>query len=47
MIELIAPPQVEDIKDVPLENPIEVDPSLILMTHEDSNSSTQPLFTHN
>jgi hypothetical protein len=38
---------VEDTEEVPLDNPTEVDPSLILMTHEDSNSSTQPLFTHN
>jgi hypothetical protein len=30
-----------------MENPTKVDPSLILMTQEDSNASTQPLFTHN
>jgi hypothetical protein len=38
---------VEDIEEVPLDNPTEVDPSLILMTQEDLNASTQPLFTHN
>ena len=38
---------MEDTKEVPLDNPTEVDPPLIIMTHEDSNSSTQPLFTHN
>jgi hypothetical protein len=47
LTELIAPSQVEDTKEFPLENPTEVDPSLILMTQEDSNASTQPLFTHN
>jgi hypothetical protein len=47
LTELIAPSQVEDTEEVPLENPIEVDPSLILMTQKYSNASTQPLFTHN
>jgi hypothetical protein len=42
-----VPSQVEYIEEVPLENPTEVDPSSILMTQEDSNTSTQPLFTHN
>jgi hypothetical protein len=42
-----VPSQVEDTKEVPLDNSIEVDPSLILMTQEDWNTSTQPLFTHN
>jgi hypothetical protein len=47
LIELTAPSQVEDIEEVLLDNPTEVDPSLILMTQKDSNTSTQPLFTHN
>jgi hypothetical protein len=42
-----VPSQVEDIEEFPLDNPTEVDPSLILMTQEDLNASTQPLFTHN
>jgi hypothetical protein len=32
LTELIAPSQLEDTEEVPLENPTEVDPSLILMT---------------
>jgi hypothetical protein len=47
LTKLIAPSHVEDTEEVPLDNPTEVDPSLILMTQEDSNAYTQPLFTHN
>ena len=38
---------MEDNEEVPLDNPTEVDPSLILMNTDDKNSSIQPLFTHN
>jgi hypothetical protein len=47
LTEHTAPQPIEDNEEVSLENPTEVDPSLILMSTEDPNSSTQPLFTHN
>jgi hypothetical protein len=47
LTELIAPSQLEDTEEVPLENPTEVDPSLILIIEEDLNTSTQPLFSNN
>ena len=38
---------VEATEEVQLDNPTEVDPSLILMNTDEQNASTQPLFTHN
>jgi len=45
--EHISAEPVENNEEVPLDNPTEVDPSLILMNTDEQNSSTQPLFTHN
>lgn len=45
--EHISAEPVEANDEVQLDNPTEVDPSLILMNIDEQNSSTQPLFTHN
>ena len=45
--EYISAEPVEATEEVQLDNPTEVDPSLILMNTEEENTFTQPLFTHN
>ena len=46
-IEHISTEPVETNDEVQLDNPTEVNPSLILMNTDEENASTQQLFTHN